>query len=151
MDAALRLTRARAGSASVSEREDVATILATMRHIAIVGASDNPARDSQRIMSYLVKEGFDVMPVNPNAARVLDRACVATLEEIEGPIDTVVCFRRSSEILPIAQSAIAIGASHLWMQLGVVNQAAAELARGAGLKVVMNRCIMVDHRRSAED
>ncbi len=133
--------------------DDAATaarILDATRSIAVVGASDNPARDSHRITAYLKGAGFDVHPVNPNASRVAGLRCVASLGVLAGEgiaIDTVVCFRRSEEIGPIAQAAIAIGAHHLWMQLGVVNEDAAARARAAGMMVVMDRCIMVDHRR----
>ncbi len=125
-------------------------ILDATKNIAVVGASDNPARDSHHVTAYLSAAGFDVHPVNPNATRVAGLRCVASLGVLadEGvTIDTVVCFRRSEEIAPIAEAAIAIGAHHLWMQFGVVNQAAAQRARAAGMLVVMDRCIMVDHRR----
>ncbi len=124
-------------------------ILDATKSIAVVGASDNPARDSHRVTAYLDAVGFELHPVNPNAERVVGLRCVASLGVLghEGvAIDTVVCFRRSEEIEPIAEAAIAIGAHHLWMQFGVVNQAAALRARGAGMLVVMDRCIMVDHR-----
>lgn len=133
--------------------DDFATatrILDATKSIAVVGASDNPARDSNYVTAYLDAAGFDVHPVNPNAERVGALRCVASLDVLadEGvAIDTVVCFRRSEEIAPIAEAAIEIGAHHLWMQFGVVNQAGALRARGAGLLVVMDRCIMVDHRR----
>ncbi len=125
-------------------------ILYATRSIAVVGASDKPARDSHRVTVYLKGAGFDVYPVNPNATRVAGLRCVPSLgvladEDIA--IATVVCFRRSEEIVPIAEAAIAIGAHHLWMQFGVFNEAAAARARRAGMLVVMDRCIMVDHRR----
>ncbi len=125
-------------------------ILDATRSIAVVGASDNPARDSHRIAAYLKGAGFEVHPVNPYADRVAGLRCVASLGVLAGEgiaIDTVVCFRRSEEIAPIADAAIDIEAHHLWMQFGVVNEAAAARARTAGMLVVMDRCIMVDHRR----
>ena len=126
-------------------------ILASTRSIAIVGASDKAHRDSHHVMAYLIEAGFAVYPVNPNAPRIHGRPCHPSLADAAraapASIDTVVCFRRSEEILPIATAAIAIGARHLWMQLGVVNEAAKDLAERAGLKVVMNRCILVDHQR----
>ena len=127
--------------------EDLArTIVQATKSIALVGASPNPLRESHRIMAYLVRVGFDVIPVNPMADEVLGKATVKDLRDIKVPIDTVVCFRRSEEIEPVAESAIAIGAKHLWMQLGVVNQKARDRAEKAGLLVVMDRCFMVDHR-----
>ncbi len=115
--------------------------------IALVGASPSPLRESHRIMAYLLRVGFEVIPVNPMASEVLGRATVKDVRDIQVAVDTVVCFRRSEEIEPVAQSAIAIGAKHLWMQLGVINQKAREHAQAAGLLVVMDRCFMIDHRR----
>ena len=132
-------------------REGIGDMLASTRSIAIVGASDKPHRDSHHVMAYLIEAGFLVYPVNPNASRVhglpSHRSLAEAASAASAGVDIVVCFRRSEEILPIARDAIAIGAQHLWMQLGVVNEAAKDLAERAGLKVVMDRCIMVEHRR----
>jgi predicted CoA-binding protein len=129
----------------MANEQDVADILASARSIAVVGASADPSRDSHRAVSYLLAAGFEVTAVNPKVNEVLGQKSYASLLEVATQIDTVVCFRRSDEILPIAQQAISIGAQNLWMQLGVVNQEARALAEAAGLRVVMNRCIMVDH------
>jgi predicted CoA-binding protein len=131
----------------MNEEELALSIVKATKTIALVGASPSPLRESHRIMSYLLRVGFDVIPVNPMAPQVLGRATVPDLASIKVPIDTVVCFRRSEEIEPIAKAAIEIGAKHLWMQLGVVNERAAQEAKAAGLQVVMDRCFMVDHRR----
>ena len=125
-------------------------ILDATRSIAVVGASEKPARDSHRVTIYLKSAGFEVHPVNPNVEQVAGLRCVASLGQLADAgiaIDTVVCFRRSEDIVPIADDAIAVNARHLWMQLGVVNEIAAAHARAADMLVVMNRCIMVDHRR----
>ena len=128
--------------------EDLArTIVEATKTIALVGASPSPLRESHRIMAYLMRVGFEVIPVNPMVNEVLGRATVKDVRDITVPVDTVVCFRRSEEIEPIAESAIAIGARHLWLQLGVVNQKARDQAEAAGLLVVMDRCFMIDHRR----
>lgn len=128
--------------------EDLARIIVeATKTIALVGASPSPVRESHRIMAYLMRVGFDVIPVNPMVSEVLGKATVKDVRDILVPIDTVVCFRRSEEIEPVAESAIAIGAKHLWMQLGVVNQKARDRAEAAGLLVVMDRCFMIDHRR----
>jgi predicted CoA-binding protein len=128
--------------------EDLAlNIVEATSTIALVGASPSPLRESHRIMAYLLRVGFDVIPVNPMADEVLGRRTVKDVRDISVKIDTVVCFRRSEEIEPVARSAIAIGAKHLWMQLGVVNQKARDEAEAAGLLVVMDRCFMIDHRR----
>ncbi len=126
-------------------------IVKDTKRIALVGASPNPLRDSHRVMAYLMRSGFEVIPVNPMAKEVLGIAAVSDLLQIQTPIDTVVCFRRSEEIVPIAKEAIEIKAKYLWMQMGVENDEAFALASQAGLKVVMDRCIMVDHRRFAFD
>ena len=122
-------------------------ILTATRHIALVGASENPARDSHRVMRYLLGEGFEVSPVNPHAHTVCARLCASELAALSHPIDTVVCFRRSPHMEALARSAIAVGARHLWMQIGVVNDTARQLAEDAGLLVIMDRCILVEHRR----
>jgi predicted CoA-binding protein len=128
--------------------EDLALrIVEATSTIALVGASPSPLRESHRIMAYLLRVGFDVIPVNPMTDEVLGRRTVKDVRDISVKIDTVVCFRRSEEIGPVASSAIAIGAKHLWMQLGVVNQKARDEAERAGLLVVMDRCFMIDHRR----
>lgn len=129
----------------------VSRILAAARRIAVVGASERPSRDSHSVTHYLIDAGFEVYPVNPNLPSLFGRPCAARLEDIGVLIDTVVCFRRSDAIEAIAHSAIAIGAHHLWMQLGVVNSRAQDLARAAGLEVVMDRCIRTDHRRWVSD
>ena len=128
--------------------EDLARVIVeATKSIALVGASPSPVRESHRIMAYLMRVGFDVIPVNPMVSEVLGKPTVKDVRDILVPIDTVVCFRRSEEIEPIAESAIAIGAKHLWMQLGVVNQKARDRAEAAGLLVVMDRCFMIDPRR----
>lgn len=122
-------------------------ILAATRRIALVGASENPARDSHRVMRYLLAEGFEVDPVNPHAHTVCGRPCAPELAALAHPIDTVVCFRRNEHMETIARSAVGIAARHLWMQIGVVHDPARQVAQNAGLLVVMDRCILVEHRR----
>lgn len=131
---------------SMNDARIARRILGATHSVAVVGASENPSRDSHRIMNYLMQQGFQVYPVNPNAKSVLGIPCVARVTDLAVPVDTVVCFRRSAEMAPIAHDAVAAQAKHLWMQYGVINEEAATLARAAGLDVVMDRCIMVDHR-----
>jgi predicted CoA-binding protein len=131
----------------MNDLETARRILGATRSIAVVGASERPERDSHRVMQYLLRQGFVVYPVNPNARRILDQTAYARLTEIPASIDTVVCFRRSEYLLPITRDLLAAGAKHLWMQLGVVNEEASDLACQEGVLVVMNRCIMTDHRR----
>lgn len=121
-------------------------ILTSTRTIALVGASPKPHRDSNRVMKFLLDRGYRVIPVNPVAAgeKIHGQRVIAALADIDEPVDMVDVFRRAEEVGPIAEAAVAIGARTLWMQLGVINQAAAETARDAGLTVVMDRCPAIE-------
>mgnify|MGYP002127481118 FL=1 len=123
--------------------------LANCKTIAVVGLSPKPHRDSFRVAKYLQDKGFRIVPINPNTPQVLDERSYATLTEAaqHERIDMVNCFRNSEDIPPIAAEAIAIGATSLWLQIGVVNDAAAQQATDAGLVVVQNLCLMVEHRQ----
>ncbi len=122
-------------------------ILADSRSVAVVGLSDNWHRPSNFAAKYMLDHGYRVVPVNPMYAEVLGQRSYASLREIPEPIDIVNCFRRAEDILPLAIDAIAMGAKVLWMQLGIVNIEAATLAADAGLQVVMDRCIKIEHAR----
>ena len=123
--------------------------LANCKTIAVVGLSPKPHRDSFRVAKYLQDKGFRIVPINPNTPQVLDERSYATLTEAaqHERIDMVNCFRNSEDIPPIAAEAIAIGAKSLWLQIGVVNDDAAKQATDAGLVVVQNLCLMVEHRQ----
>jgi predicted CoA-binding protein len=125
---------------------DAEHILRSFRRIAVVGISDRPERASHYVSRYLLDQGYEVMPVNPLLARVHDLPCHANLRAVPPPVDVVDIFRRSEEVPPIVEDAIAIGAKAIWMQDGVIHEAAAARARAAGLLVVMNRCMLRDHR-----
>ena len=121
--------------------DDIHALLTETRTWAVVGCSPDPRRDSHRIAALLKREGFRVFPVNPNAGpELLGERCYASLGEIDEPVDVVDIFRRSDEAGAHVDEAIAIGASGVWMQLGVIDEAAAERARAAGLRVVMDTC-----------
>lgn len=122
-------------------------LLKNAKRIAVVGVSDKPARDSHRIARYLQQAGFEMLPVNPLLSEVLGQKVYASLAEIPEPVDIVNVFRRSEEVPDLVEQAIAAGAKAIWLQLGVIHEPAAEKAREAGLSVVMDRCIMVDHAR----
>ncbi|MFZ1081435.1 MAG: CoA-binding protein [Candidatus Kryptoniota bacterium] len=122
-------------------------ILKSAKTIAIVGASQDLSRDSTMIMQYLLKDGFDVIPVNPKYDEVLGKKCYPTVRSVGKPVDIVDVFRRSEFVNELAKNAVAAKAKVLWMQLGVINKSAAQYAADHGMKVVMNRCIMVEHRR----
>ena len=124
--------------------EDVRFALEQTRTWAVVGCSPDPARDSHRIAALLQRRGFRVIPVNPNADEILGERCVASVHEIGEPVDVVDVFRRSSEAGAHVDEAIAIGAKAVWLQLGVIVPAAADRARAAGLRVVMDRCPAIE-------
>ena len=111
----------------------------------VVGLSTAPQRASWFVASYLKKEGYTIIPVNPNETEVLGEKAYPRLEDVPGKIDIVDVFRRSEHVRGIVESAIRVGAKAIWMQEGVVDEAAAEIARNAGLDVVMDRCILKDH------
>ncbi|HQR87638.1 MAG: CoA-binding protein [Burkholderiales bacterium 35-55-47] len=123
--------------------------LANCKTIAVVGLSPKPHRDSFRVAKYMQEHGFRIVPINPNATEVLGEKAYASLTEAatHERIDMVNCFRNSEDIPPIAAEAIAIGAKSLWLQIGVVNDAAAKQATNAGLVVVQDLCLMVEHRQ----
>lgn len=124
-------------------------ILHDSRRIAVVGISAEWHRPSFFVGKYLLEHGYAMIPVNPKYREVLGQACYPDLKTARkaGPIDMVDCFRKADDIGPLAEDAIAIGAKTLWMQLGVVNEAAAQQARAAGLEVVMDRCVKIEHGR----
>ncbi|MGQ9581889.1 MAG: CoA-binding protein [Thermoplasmatota archaeon] len=122
-------------------------ILRSMRSVAVVGASDQPGRPSHRVTFYLIRAGFDVYPVNPNIKELGGRPAYPDLKSVPAHIDVVDIFRRPESVMPIVEEAIQVGAGAVWMQEGVINEQAAARARGAGLAVVMDRCIMKEHRR----
>ena len=124
--------------------EDIRFALEQTQTWAVVGCSPDPYRDSNRIAALLQSRGFRVIPVNPNADEILGERCVASVHDINEPVDVVDIFRRSSEAGAHVDEAIAIGAKAVWLQLGVIDPAAAERARAAGLHVVMDRCPAIE-------
>jgi predicted CoA-binding protein len=138
------------GSVPLLEGDEPSALLGRAGRIAIVGASPSPERPSHGVMRYLLQHGYDCVPINPNAASVLGHECFPTLEEATeagGRFDIVDVFRRPETTGDVARSAVATGAGALWLQLGVVNWEAAQIANAAGLAVVMDRCTAIEHRR----
>lgn len=116
-------------------------LLQSVKTIAVVGASQNPEKDSYKVMKFLIDSGYDVLPVNPYVDNlILGKKCFKNLNEIDKQIDMVDVFRSSEFAFRVAEEAININAKILWMQLGVINEKAAYLAEQAGLKVIMDRC-----------
>jgi uncharacterized protein len=131
-------------SASV---DPIFEILKTHKTMAVVGLSSNPARPSFGVTEYMQSVGYKIIPVNPNEREVLGEKSYARLEDVPEKIEIVDVFRRAEDVPPVVESAIKIGAKVLWMQLGIENAEAAERARAAGLIVVEDACILVEHRR----
>jgi predicted CoA-binding protein len=125
----------------------VVQILRGAKTIAVVGLSSNPMRASHDVAAYLKNAGYRIIPVNPNETEVLGEKAYARLEDVPEPVDIVDVFRRAEEVPAVAESAIKIMAKVLWMQLGIANAEAAEKARAAGLVVVEDSCLMVEHKR----
>jgi len=123
------------------------TIYSPAMTIAVVGLSPNPDRESHSIALYLQEQGYRVIPVNPKAEEILGERSYPSLRDIPEPVDVVQVFRRPEAVPTIVEDAIAIGANVVWMQVGIVHEAAAEHARQAGLQVVMNTCMRATHRR----
>ncbi len=122
-------------------------ILKDCRVIAVVGLSANWHRPSYFAAKYMQEHGYRVIPVNPQYQEVLGQKCYAALRDIPDKVDMVDVFRKTADVLPVAEDAVAIGARVLWQQLGVRNQAAADLAQARGLETVMDRCVKIEHGR----
>jgi len=122
-------------------------ILRDCRTIAVVGLSAEWHRPSFFAAKYMQQKGYRIIPVNPRYAQVLGERCYSSLPDIPEPVDLVDVFRRTEDVLPIAQQAVAIGAKCLWQQIGVKNVEADKLARAAGLDSVMGRCVKIEHAR----
>ena len=122
-------------------------ILKTSKVIAVVGLSASWHRPSYFAAKYMMEHGYTVVPVNPTQSQILGQKSYKSLRDIPTKIDIVDCFRRTEDIMPIAEDAIAIGAKVLWQQIGVVNMEAARKAEAAGLETVMDRCVKIEHGR----
>jgi uncharacterized protein len=134
-------------SAFATTPHDRRRILERYHRIAMVGLSSNPFRPSHFAALYLIAEGYDVIPVNPRETTVLGRPSYPSVSAIPGGAEVVDIFRETAAVPAIVEEAIAIGAKVVWMQLGVIHEGAAERARAAGLEVVMDRCMKIEHAR----
>jgi uncharacterized protein len=135
---------------SPGNNDDVKTILKNSKTIAVVGVSHKEARDSNMVFRYLRDHGYRVIPVNPKYKEVLGEACYPDLKSIPEHVDIVDIFRNVEAIPGIVDEAIEVGANVVWMQLGLAHDESAAKAKSAGLQVVMNRCIKIEHRCLAE-
>ena len=127
--------------------EEIGRLLSESHTIAVVGLSAKAWRPSHGVSEYMQSRGYRIIPVNPNLTEALGEKAYARLEDVPGPVDIVNIFRRPEAVEPIVDAAIRMGARMVWMQEGVIHRAAAEKARAAGLAVVMDRCILKEHRR----
>ena len=125
----------------------VREVLGAAKTIAVVGLSPNPMRPSHPVAQYLQRQGYRIVPVNPNEQEILGEQCYASLSDIPVAVDIVDVFRQPEAVPPIAEEAVQIGAKAMWLQLGVISPQGATIAERGGLTVVMDLCIMVEHRR----
>ena len=126
---------------------DVIQRVLTMSRVAIVGLSGNELRASNFVGRYLMRNGYDVIPVNPREKSILGQTSYSSLSDIPGPVDAVDVFRKPDAVPDIAREAVAIGAKCLWLQYNVISEEGAHIATGGGLDVVMDRCMKVEHAR----
>ena len=124
-----------------------AEILKSSKVVAVVGLSSDPERPSYRVADFLRHNGYRVIPVNPKEKEIIGVTCYPNLTAIPEQLDVVDIFRRSEDVMPIVEDAIKIGAKVVWMQEGVINQAAAEKAKKVGLKVVMDKCMLKELKK----
>ena len=119
----------------------------SLKNIAVIGISKNPEKAAHYVPQYLQDKGFNIIPVNPTSDKILEKKCYKTISDIDESIDIVDIFRPSEEVLPFVQDAIKKKPKVIWLQEGIHNQEAEELARSQGIKVVFNRCMLADHQR----
>lgn len=134
------------GEQDVTTRDQIGELLARTKTIAVVGLSSNPMRPSFGVSQYMQRKGYRIIPVNPNESTVLGEKAYSTLSDIPDQIDLVDVFRRPEFVPALVDEAIGLKVPALWLQEGVVHEAAARKAREAGMAVVMDRCILKEHR-----
>ena len=125
-------------------------ILKCFHTVAVVGLSSNKERPSYGVAQYLKKQGYKIVPVNPSEKKILGLSCYPSLLSLKQPVEIVDIFRRPDQVMEVVEEAIKIGAKVVWMQEGVMNEQAAKRARDAGLEVIMDMCMMKEHRRLME-
>jgi uncharacterized protein len=119
----------------------------SLKNVAVIGMSKNHEKAAHYVPKYLSQNGYNIMPVNPTADEILDKKCYPNVEDIPEPIDIVDVFRPSDQVLPVVQQAIKMKPKVIWLQEGIHNAEAEELARQEGIKVVFNRCMLAEHQR----
>ena len=132
----------------MSQDQNIQKLLHSVKTIAVVGLSSRPEKPAHYVPTYLQAQGYRIIPVNPYLEQnQLNEKVYPNLASVPEPVDLVLLFRRSEDVYPFVEQAIQIGASAVWMQLGIANPEAAELAQNAGLDVVMDACMLVEHKR----
>jgi hypothetical protein len=126
-------------------------ILTKYKTIAVVGLSSNPTRPSYGVTEYIQSAGYQIIPVNPNETDVLGEPSYASLEEVPQKIEIVNIFRRPEDVPPVVDTAIRVGAKVIWMQLGIANEPAAKKAQAAGLTVIMDACLLIEHKKRRQN
>jgi len=139
------------GDPTPKDVQGIADILKNYRVVAVVGLSSDPARPSYRVAEYLQQHGYRIIPVNPACQEILGEKCYPSLKEIPFPVEVVDIFRKVEAIPAIVDEAIHVGAKAVWMQLELVEPVSAQKARNAGLQVVMDRCLKIEHSRLFRD
>ncbi|MFB5663114.1 CoA-binding protein [Alteribacillus sp. HJP-4] len=128
-------------------QEEIKDILNRSRRIAVVGLSNNPERTSYQVSKVMQEAGYEILPVNPTIKEALGQPAYASLTEIEGPVDIINVFRRSEHLPEVAEEAAGLDCEVFWAQLGLSNEKAYETANGAGMTVIMDKCIKVEYQR----
>ncbi|HKT52149.1 MAG TPA: CoA-binding protein [Candidatus Angelobacter sp.] len=131
---------------TTNANDEIGTLLRKSKNIAVVGLSDSPLRPSYGVSAYMQTQGYKIIPVNPTIRGALGEKAVPSLSDVRGKIDIVDVFRRSEHVAEVVDQAIKLKVPAIWLQEGVIDEAAAEKARRAGIQVVMDRCILKEHR-----
>ena len=131
----------------ISDDDKIRQILRESKTIAVVGLSTNPEKASHRVAGYLQRQGYRIIPIRPGQTEVLGEKTYASLDDLKPPVDIINVFRRPDEVLPHAQQALRLKPKVFWMQLDIKNEAAASMLTRAGIDVIMDRCMKVEHDR----
>ena len=119
----------------------------SLKNVAVIGMSKHPEKAAHFVPKYLLEQGFNILPINPTSSEILNKKCYSSVTEVDEPIDIVDVFRPSDQVLPFVKEAITMKPKVIWLQQGIHNQEAEELARKEGIKVVFNRCMLAEHQR----
>lgn len=130
-----------------SHSDDEIKKIFSLKNVAVIGMSKNQEKAAHYVPKYLAQNGYNILPVNPTTDKILDKKCYASVDEIDRPIDIVDIFRPSDQVLPVVQQAIKKNPKVIWLQEGIHNVEAEDLARKEGIQVIFNRCMLAEHQR----